>query len=116
MNEEALRARARETGLAVDWGDAMGRQQQVRTESLRRILESRGGTQDRAGVPPLVTAQVDARIALPNIAIEADTPAELALEEDDSRKDLKERRGVLKESLYDGSKKLKHTVPKGRRV
>ena len=32
-------------------------------------------------MPPLVTARVDARIALPNLAIEADTPAELSLED-----------------------------------
>jgi 4-alpha-glucanotransferase len=81
MKEEAVRARARQTGLAVDWVDAMGRQQQVRTESLRRILESLDGTEDRPAVPPLVTARVDARIALPNLSIEADTPAELMLED-----------------------------------
>ena len=81
MNEEAVRARARQAGLAVDWVDAMGRQQQVRAESLRRILESLDGTQDRPDLPPLVTARVDARIALPNLSIEADTPAELALED-----------------------------------
>ena len=32
-------------------------------------------------MPPLVTARVDARIALPNLSIEADTPAELTLED-----------------------------------
>lgn len=81
MNEEAVRARARQMGLAVEWVDAMGRQQQVRTESLRRILESLGETHDLEGVPPLVTARVDARIALPNLSIDADLPAELALED-----------------------------------
>ena len=50
-------------------------------ESLRRILESLDGTQDRSGSPPLVTARVDARIAMPNLSIEADTSAELALED-----------------------------------
>jgi 4-alpha-glucanotransferase len=81
MKEEAVRARARQAGLAVDWVDAMGRQQQVRTESLRRILESMDGTEDRQDVPPLVTARVDARIALPNLSTEADMPAELTLED-----------------------------------
>src|SRR4029077_10356431 len=81
MNEEAVRARARQAGLAVDWVDAMGRQQQVRTESLRRILESLDGTQDQPGLPPLVTARVDARITLPNRASEADTRAERTLED-----------------------------------
>ncbi len=40
--------------------------------------------------------------------------AELELEEDYEKKDLKERRGVVKQTLYDGSKKLKHIVPKGK--
>ncbi|ABK99415.1 hypothetical protein [Pelobacter propionicus] len=42
--------------------------------------------------------------------------AEIMLEEDGSRKDLKEKRGAMKQSLYDGSKKLKHTIPKGKHV
>jgi len=42
--------------------------------------------------------------------------AELMLREDDSRKDLKEARGIIKQTLYDGSKKLKHTVPKGKHI
>jgi hypothetical protein len=42
--------------------------------------------------------------------------AEIMLEEDDNRKDLKEKRGAMKQSLYDGSKKLKHTIPKGKHV
>jgi hypothetical protein len=50
--------------------------------------------------------------AIDQLAMEA----ELALQEDENRRDLKERRGVLKQTLYDGSKKLKHAVPKGKRV
>jgi hypothetical protein len=42
--------------------------------------------------------------------------AEYLLEEDYEKKDLKERRGIIKESLYDGSKKLKHIIPKGKQV
>lgn len=42
--------------------------------------------------------------------------AEVVLEKDDARKDLKEARGVIKQAMYDGSKKLKHTVPKGKRI
>lgn len=42
--------------------------------------------------------------------------AEILLKEDDSKKDLKERRGIIKQTLYDGSKKLKHIVPKGKRI
>jgi hypothetical protein len=40
--------------------------------------------------------------------------AEIILEEDYVKKDLKELRGVNKQTLYDGSKKLKHTIPKGK--
>ena len=32
------------------------------------------------------------------------------------KKDLKEKRQVTKQTLYDGSKKLKHKIPKGKRV
>jgi hypothetical protein len=42
--------------------------------------------------------------------------AEVILESDYEKKDLKEKRSLNKETLYDGSKKLKHSVPKGKRV
>ena len=42
--------------------------------------------------------------------------AESSLEKVDARKDLKERRGVIKQTLYDGSNKLKHVVPKGKHL
>lgn len=42
--------------------------------------------------------------------------AEVLLDEDDARKDLKERRGIIKQTLFDGSKKLKHLVPKGKHL
>lgn len=42
--------------------------------------------------------------------------AEVTLSTDYDKRDQKERRGVLKGSLYDGSKKLKHSMPKGKRV
>jgi hypothetical protein len=42
--------------------------------------------------------------------------AEILLWEEDSKKDLKEKRGVIKQTLYDGSNKLKHIVPKGKRM
>jgi hypothetical protein len=41
---------------------------------------------------------------------------EINLEIDYEKKDLKAQRELTKQSLYDGSKKLKHTVPKGKRV
>ena len=42
--------------------------------------------------------------------------AETILETDYDKRDLKETRGAIKTHLYDGSKKLKHSVPKGKRV
>lgn len=42
--------------------------------------------------------------------------AERTLETDYEKRDLKERRAVAKDHLYDGSKKLKHSIPKGRRI
>jgi len=42
--------------------------------------------------------------------------AELLIVEDDERKDLKEKRALIKQTLYDGSNKLKHMVPKGKHL
>jgi hypothetical protein len=42
--------------------------------------------------------------------------AEMVIEEDYVKKDQKEKRGVIKQTLYDGSKKLKHTIPKGKHL
>jgi hypothetical protein len=42
--------------------------------------------------------------------------AEVNLEMDYQKKDLKAHRELTKQNLYDGSKKLKHTVPKGKRI
>jgi hypothetical protein len=42
--------------------------------------------------------------------------AEVLLESDYVKKDLKEKRSLTKQTLYDGSKKLKHRIPKGKRV
>ena len=42
--------------------------------------------------------------------------AEVTLKYDYDKKDLKEKRSLTKQTLYDGSKKLKHSVPKGKRV
>ena len=41
--------------------------------------------------------------------------AEINLEIDYEKKDLKAQRELTKQSLYDGSKKTKHTIPKGKR-
>ena len=41
---------------------------------------------------------------------------ELQLENSYQRRDLKAQRAITKQSLYDGSKKLKHSIPKGKKV
>jgi len=41
---------------------------------------------------------------------------EVTLELDYEKKDLKAQRELIKQTLYDGSKKTKHTVPKGKRI
>jgi hypothetical protein len=42
--------------------------------------------------------------------------AEILLGEADAKKDLKEKRGLIKQTLYDGSNKLKHIIPKGKHL
>jgi 4-alpha-glucanotransferase len=92
MNEEAVLARARTAGVAVDWTDAMGRPQRVRTESLRRLLEALNGIDAAIGVPPLVTARRGRPIAI--AGIDADHAAELVLENGEV-KSVAVRGGVL---------------------
>jgi hypothetical protein len=41
---------------------------------------------------------------------------EINMETSYQKKDLKEQRELVKNTLYDGSKKVKHTVPKGKRI
>jgi 4-alpha-glucanotransferase len=78
VNGEAVRARAREAGLAVEWVDAQGRLQRVRAESLRRLIEALDGAKHRPVMPRLVTARLGSRIELP---LDGDRPAELLLED-----------------------------------
>ncbi|MGB9080157.1 MAG: hypothetical protein WCD00_02580 [Desulfuromonadaceae bacterium] len=40
--------------------------------------------------------------------------AEIVIEKDDERKDLKEKRGIRKQTLFAGSHKLKHVTPNVR--
>lgn len=40
--------------------------------------------------------------------------AEMLIEKDDVRKDLKEKRGVIKQTLFAGSHKLRHFIPNFR--
>jgi hypothetical protein len=42
--------------------------------------------------------------------------AEFLVDEADAKKDLKEKRGIIKQTLYDGSNKLKHIIPKGKHL
>jgi hypothetical protein len=39
--------------------------------------------------------------------------AEMLIDEDYERKDLKEKRGIIKQTLFDGPHKMKHMIPKG---
>ena len=61
-----------------------------------------------------MTAQIDLNEAemIEKLAREA----EILIEEDDSKKDLKEKRKIIKQTLYDGSNKLKHIIPKGKHL
>jgi len=61
-----------------------------------------------------MTAQTDEKEAkrIDELTREAD----ILLEDEVSKKDLKEKRGVIKQTLYNGSKKLKHVVPKGKHI
>jgi 4-alpha-glucanotransferase len=93
MNEEAVLARARSAGIAVDWTDATGRPQRVRTETLRRLLEALDGVDAPIGVPPLVTARLGRPIAI--AGLDGDQPAELVLEDGD-RKPVTVRDGALR--------------------
>jgi len=79
MNEEAVLARARSAGVAVDWTDAMGRPQRVRTESLRRLLEALDGVDAPIRTPPLITARLGRPITI--AGIDGDQAAELVLED-----------------------------------
>lgn len=40
--------------------------------------------------------------------------AELLIEKDDVRKDLKEKRGFIKQTLFAGSHKMRHVTPNNR--
>ena len=42
--------------------------------------------------------------------------AEMLLGGTDAKKDLKEKRGIIKQTLYGGSNKLKHIIPKGKHL
>lgn len=83
MSDEAIADRARAAGLAVEWTDAMGRPQQVRGEALRRLVEALDYREEPVAMPPLVTATVGRRIALPGVT--DDVAGELMLEEGDIR-------------------------------
>jgi 4-alpha-glucanotransferase len=82
MNDEAVRARARAAGIAVDWIDASNRPQRVSIESLSRILDAlQPGPPPE--IPPLLTATVGAAIVVPGL--HQDAAAELTLEGEPAR-------------------------------
>jgi len=61
-----------------------------------------------------MTAQTDEKEAAR--IEELSREAEILLKEGDTKKELKEKRAVIKQTLYNGSNKLKHIVPKGKHV
>ncbi len=61
-----------------------------------------------------MTAQSDENEA--KVIDELVVEAEILLESNEAKRDLKEKRGVIKQTLYDGSKRLKHTLPKGKHL
>jgi hypothetical protein len=77
------------------------------------ILEKESSRHREKGVFSM-TARIDEKEAekIEELAGEA----EIILEENDDKKDLKEKRGILKQTLYEGSKKLKHILPKGKHL
>jgi 4-alpha-glucanotransferase len=82
MNDEAVRARARAAGIAVDWIDASGRPQRVSVASLTRILDAlHPGPPPE--LPPLLTATVGEPLIVAGLP--EDVPAELALEGEPAR-------------------------------
>jgi hypothetical protein len=40
----------------------------------------------------------------------------MLIEEDDKRKDLKEKRGFIKQTFYGGPHKMKHMISKGKHL
>ena len=80
MNEEAIRDRARQVGIAIDWIDANDQPRRVSTRSLKRILDSL----DYDGEPcrPLLIATTQGKpTALPDL--HERRAAELAFEDGD---------------------------------
>lgn len=61
-----------------------------------------------------MTVPIDEKVTerIEKLAMEA----EILVEEEDSRKDLKESRKIIKQELFNGPTKLKHTMPKGKRI
>ena len=90
MSDEAVRARAREAGIAVDWTDANGHPQQVSVPSLARLLDALGASDDTPDAP-LVTATVGQPTTLSDAANGA---AELTME-DGNRRSLAIHDGVV---------------------
>lgn len=105
MNEDTILERARAAGIAVDWVDALGRPQRVRTEALRRLVESLDGAEEAKGLPPLITAQVRKPIVLPGVG--GDAHGELVLE-DGGVKTVQARHGVLPAIRRPGYHRLRY--------
>jgi 4-alpha-glucanotransferase len=92
MNDDAVRAKARTAGIAVDWVDSNDQPRRVSTAALERILAALDFKDDRR-LPRLITATMDEPTALPGLTRRA--PAELILEDGSRRPlDLDPSRGL----------------------
>jgi 4-alpha-glucanotransferase len=94
VSDRDLHDRARAAGLAVDWIDATGRPQRVGPESLKAILAALNhpaAPSSEIVLPPLITLQVGARLALPPGVIAGEASAELVYE-DGAKHSLKLKR------------------------
>ena len=93
--DEAIRELAREAGIANDWVDAAGEPRRVAIDPLRHILAALGlpaasaadVAESRArlrkstgGARTFVTATIGKPIALTDLSIDQDAPAELSFE------------------------------------
>ena len=61
-----------------------------------------------------MTAYTDEKEA--KVIEELSVDAEMLIVEDDVRKDLKEKRGIIKQAFYAGPHKMKHMIPKGKHL
>ncbi len=68
MNDDELRERARQLGVATFWFDIFGERHAVGVPTLQAVLGALGNAAERPKLPPLVTADVARPVFLPAAA------------------------------------------------